>query len=147
MINRDSHLLKGWDMEQIGRTAWIDENHVHIKIVNAYSQYECVVVWCDDPCRVNRGKGYGAVHRQNYYDIPPVANGVYSGYNRGRLEHSSPLFLGLILAIGRSPQYKIDGRPGFWSMFDICNGPVGCGSSCCPAGWLLQIPSEVPGQN
>ena len=60
MINRDSHLLKGWEMEQIGHTAWIDENPMHIKTVNTHSQYECVIVWCDDPCRVNRWKGYRA---------------------------------------------------------------------------------------
>ena len=136
MIHRDSHLLKGREMEQIGHTAWIDENPVHIKTVNTYSQYECVVVWCDDPCRANRGKGYRVVNQQNYCDIPPVTDGVYSGSDRGRPEHSSLLFLGLILVVSRSPQYKVDGRPGSRSMFDIYNGPVSCGSGCCPAGWL-----------
>ena len=51
-------MLKGWEMEQIGRIAWIDENPVHIKTVNTHSQYECVIVWCNDPCKVNRWKGY-----------------------------------------------------------------------------------------
>ena len=147
MIHRDSHLLKGWEMEQIGRTAWIDENLVHIKTVNTYSQYEYVVVWCDDPCRVNRVKGYRAINRQNYCDIPPVADGVYSGSDRGRPEHSSPLFLILILVVSRSPHYKVDSRPGSRSMLDICNGPISCGNGCCPAGWLPQVPSEVPGPN
>ena len=32
-------------------------------------------------------------------------------------------------------------------MFDFCNGPAGCGSSCCPPGWLPQVPSEVAGPN
>ena len=113
MINRDSHLLKGWEMEQIGCTTWIDENPVNIKIVNTYSQYECVVVWCDDPHRVNRWKRYRAVHRQKCCDISPITDGVYSGSNRGRPKHSSPLFLGLILAIGWSPHYKVNGRSGF----------------------------------
>ena len=76
---------------------------MHIKTVNTYNQYECVVVWCDDPCRVNGGKGYRAVNRQNYCDISLITDGVYSGSDRGRQEHSSPLFLGLILAVGRSP--------------------------------------------
>ena len=140
-------MLKGWGMEQIDRTAWIDENPVHIKTVNTYSQYECVVVWCDDPCRVNKGKGYRAVNWQNCCDIPPVADGVYSGSDRGRLKHSSLLFLGLILAVSRSPQYKVDGWPRSRSMFNIYKGPVGCGSCCCPAGWLLQVLSEVPCPN
>ena len=95
-------------MEQIGRIAWIDENPVHIKTVNSYSKYECVVVWCDDPCKVNRWKGYRAIHRQNFWDISPTADGVHSGSNRGCLEHSSSLFLGLIMAIGWSPQYKVN---------------------------------------
>ena len=134
-------------MEQIGRTAWIDENSVHIKTVNTYSQYECVVVWCDDPCRVNMGKGYRAVNRENCGDIPSVADGVYSGSDRGRPEHSSPLFLELILAVSRSPQYKVDGRSGSRSILDICNGPIDCESGCCPTGWLPQVSSEVPGPN
>ena len=67
---------------------------------------------CDDPCRVNRRKGYRAVNRQNCCDFSSVADGVYSGSDRSRPEHSSPLFLGLILAVGRSPQSKVDGRPG-----------------------------------
>ena len=147
MIHQDSHLLKGWEIEQIGRTTWINKNPVYIKTVNTYRQYECVVVWCDDPCRVNMGQGYRAVNRQNYCDIPPVADGVYSGSNIGRLKQSSPLFLGLILAVNWSPRYKVDGRPGSRSMFDICNGPIGCGSSCYLTGWLPQVPSEVPGPN
>ena len=134
-------------MEQIGHTTWIDENHVHIKTVNTYNQYECVVVWCDDPCRVNRGKGYRVVNWQNCCDITTVADSVYSGSDRGRPEHSSQLFLGLISAFSRSPQYKVDGLPGFRSMLDICNGPIGCESGGCPAGWLPQVPSEVLGQN
>ena len=56
-------MLQGWEMEQIGLIAWIDKDPVHIKTVNTYSQYKCVVVWCDDPCRVNGGKGYRAVNR------------------------------------------------------------------------------------
>ena len=32
-------------------------------------------------------------------------------------------------------------------MFYFCNGLVGCGSNCCPAGWLPQIPSKVVGLN
>ena len=28
-------------------------------------------------------------------------------------------------------------------MFDFCNGPVGCGSDCCPTGLLPQVPFEV----
>ena len=136
IINRVFHLLKGWEMEQIDRTAWIDENPVHIKTVNTYSQYKCVVLWCDDPCSVNRWKGYRAVHRLNCWDISPIADGDYSGSNRGSPEYSSLLFLGLILAVCRSPQYEVDGQSRSWSMFDLCNGPVGCGSDCCPAGWL-----------
>ena len=106
-------------MEQIGRTAWIDENPVHIKTVNTYSQYECVVVWCDDLCRVNRGKGYRAVNQQNCCDIPLVANGVYSGSDRGLPEHSSLPFLGLILAVSRSPSIKLM----------VARGPEACSIS------------------
>ena len=147
MINRDSHLLKGWEIEQIGRTAWIDENPVHIKTVNTYSQYECTVVWCYDPCKVNRWKGYRVVHRLNCWDISPIADGVYSGSNRGCPEHSFPLFLGLILVVGRSSQYEVDGRSRSWSMFNFCNGSADYDSGCCPPGWLPQLPSKVASPN
>ena len=90
-------------MEQIGRTAWIDENPVHIKIVNTHSLYECVIVWCDDPCKVNGWKGYKAIHWHNYKDISPIADDVHFGYNRGCPDHSSSLLLRLILAVDRSP--------------------------------------------
>ena len=120
---------------------------MHIKTVNRYSQYKCVVVWCEDPCRVNRWKGYKVVYRQNRWDIPPIADGVDSGSNRGCPEHSSSLFLGLILVVGRSPQYEVDGRLRSWSVFNFCNGPAGCGSSYCPPGWLPQILSEVTDPN
>ena len=104
-------------------------------------------MWRDDPCGVNRWKGYRAVHRKNCWDISLIADGVYPGFNEGCLEHSSPLFLGLILVVDRSPQYEVDGRPRPWSMFDFCNGLVGCGSECCPTGWLPQVSSEVAGPN
>ena len=32
-------------------------------------------------------------------------------------------------------------------MFYFYNGPIGCGSGCCPTGWLPQIPSKVAGSN
>ena len=32
-------------------------------------------------------------------------------------------------------------------MFYFCNGPVGCGSNCCPTGWFPQISSKVAGSN
>ena len=86
---------------------------MHIKIVNTYSQYKCFVVWCDNPCRVNRWKGYRAVHQQNRWDISPIVDGVHSGSNRGSPEHSSLLFLGLILVVSRSPQYEVNGRPRY----------------------------------
>ena len=147
MINRGSHLLKGWEMEQIGRTAWIEENPMHIKTVNTYSQYECVVVWCDDPCRVKRWKGYRVVQWQNRWDILSITYCFHSSSPRGYSKHSSSLFFGLIMVVSRPPQYEVDGRPRSWSVFNIYNCPAGCDSSCCPPGWLPQIPSEVTGSN
>ena len=120
---------------------------MHIKTINTYNQYECVVVWCDNPCKVNRWKGYRVVHRQNRWDISPIADGVHPGSNRGCPEHSPSLFLRLILVVGRCPQYEVDGRPRSWCMFNFYNCPAGCGSSYCPPGWLPQIPSKVTGLN
>ena len=104
-------------------------------------------MWCDNPCRANRWKGYRAVHRQSGWDISPIADGVHSGSNRGCPKHSSSLFLGLILVVSRSPQYEVNGWPRSWSMLNFCNDPVGRGRGYYPPGWLPQIPSKVADSN
>ena len=78
-------------------------------------------MWCKDPCRVNRWKGYRAVHRLRCWGFSLTADSVYSGSNLGCSKHSSPLFLGLV----------------------FCHCSISCGSDCCPAGWLPQVPSKV----
>ena len=120
---------------------------MHIKNVNTHSKYECTVMRGNDPGRVNRGKGYRAVNRLSCSGVLPVADGVYPSYDRSRPEHFSPLLFRLILAIGRSPQYKVDGWPGARGMRNINNDLVSCGSDCYPAGWLSNISSEVPSPN
>ena len=82
---------------------------MHIKTVNTHGKYKCILMRGNDPSRVNRGKGYRAINRLNCCDVLLGANGVHPGSDRGRLEHFSPLLFGLILAIVRSPQYKVDG--------------------------------------
>ena len=120
---------------------------MHIKTVNTHSKYKCIVMRGNDPGRVNRGEKYRAVNRLSCCGVLPSANGVYPGSDGGRLEHFSPLLFGLILAIDRSPQYKIDGWAGPQGMLNIHNDPVSCGSACYPAGWLSYISSEVPSPN
>ena len=104
-------------------------------------------MWCDDPCRVNRWKGYRAVHRQSGGDISPIADSVHSSSDQGYPKHSSLLFLGLILVVSWSPQYEVNGRPRSWNMLNFCNGPTGCGRGYCPPGWLPQLPSKVAGSD
>ena len=82
---------------------------MHIKTVNTDSKYKCIVMRSNDLGRVNGGKGYRVVNRLNCCDVLYGTNGVHPGSDRGCLEHFSPLLFGLILAIGRSPQYKVDG--------------------------------------
>ena len=63
------------------------------------------------------------------------------------MEHFSPLLFGLILAIGRSPQYKVDGFPGPRGMLSINNDRVSYGGGCYSIDRLSYIPSEVPDLN
>ena len=119
---------------------------MHIKTVNTDSKYKCIVMRGNDQGRVNRGKGYRVVNRLNYCDVLSGVDGVHPSFDRGRLEHFSPLLFGLILAIGRSPQYKVDGWTRARGMLNI-NDPVSCGSDCYPAGWLSNISSKVPSLN
>ena len=88
----------------------------------------------NDPGRVNRGKGYRAVNRLSCSGVLPGANGVYPGSDRSRSEHFSPLLFILILAIGRSPQYKVDGWPGARGMLNINNDPVSCATATSRVG-------------
>ena len=120
---------------------------MHIKTVNTHSKYKCIVIRGNDSSRVNRGKGYKAVNQLNCYDVLSGANGVHLGSDRGLPENFSHLFFGLILSIGRSPQYKVDGWPGPRSMLSTNNDLVSCGSGCYPAGSLSYIPFEVSGPN
>ena len=120
---------------------------MHIKTVNTHSKYKCIVMRDNDPGRVNRGKGYRAFNQLSCSGVLPGANGVYPSPDRSHPEHFSPLLFGLILAIGRSPQYKVDGRTRARGMLNINNDPVSCGSDCYPAGWLSNISSKVPSPN
>ena len=107
---------------------------MHIKTVNTHRKYECIVMRGNDLGRVNRGKEYRAVNWLSCSGVLPGADGVYPGSDRSRPEHFSPLLFGLILDIGRSPQYKFDGWPRAHGMLNINNNPVSCGSDCYPAG-------------
>ena len=101
----------------------------------------------NDPGRVNRGKGYRAVNRLSCRGVLPGADGVYPDSDRSRPEPFSPLLFGLILAIDRSPQYKVDGWPGARGILNINNDPVSCGSDRYPVDWLSNKSSEVPSPN
>ena len=120
---------------------------MHIKTANTHSKYKCIIMRDNDPSRVNRGKGYRVVNRLSFCGVFPGVKGVYPGSDRGHPKHFSSLLFGLILAIDQSPQYKVDGWSGARGMLNINNDPVGCGSDCYPAGWLSNIPSEVPSPN
>ena len=85
---------------------------MYIKTINTDSKYKCIMMGGNDPSRVNRGKGHRVVNLLNCCDVLSGADGFHPGYDRGRLKHFSPLLFGLILAIGWSPQYKVDGWPG-----------------------------------
>ena len=66
-------------MQQIECAARINKNSVHIKIVNTQSKYKCIIMRNDDPGRVYRRKGYGAVNWLNCCVAPRGINGVYPG--------------------------------------------------------------------
>ena len=120
---------------------------MHIKTVNTHSKYKCIVMRGNDPGRVNRGKGYRAVNRLSCCSVLPGANGVYLGSNLGRPDYFSHLLFGPILAICRSPQYKVDGWLGPRGMLSIDKDLISCGSGCYLAGLLSYIPFEVPSPN
>ena len=98
----------------------------------------------DDPGRVYRRKGYGAVNKLNCCTALRGTDGVYPGFDRDCTEHFSSLLFGLVLVIGRASQYEVDGGPGFRWVFSTSNCSVGYGGSLCSAGRLPNVPSEVP---
>ena len=65
-------MLEGRKMQQICYAAKIYKNSVHVKIVNTQNKYKCIIMRGDDPGRLYRRKGYGAVNRLNYCVAPQV---------------------------------------------------------------------------
>ena len=68
-------------MQQISCAARINKNSVHIKNVNTQSKYKYIIMRSDDPGRVYKRKGYGAVNRLNCCVALRGTNGVYPGSN------------------------------------------------------------------
>ena len=63
----------------------------------------------DDPGRVYRRKGYGAIDRLNRCAALWGTDGVYSGSDCVHTEYFSPLLLRLLLIIDWASQYIVDG--------------------------------------
>ena len=117
---------------------------MHIKIVNTQGKYKRIIMRSDDPGRVYRWKGYGAVNQLNCCAAPQGIDGVYPGSDRGCIEHFSSLSFGLVLVIDRASQYEVDGGLGFRWVFSTSNCPVGSEGSFCSASRLLDVSFEVP---
>ena len=66
-------------MQQISRVSRINKDSVHIKIVNTQSKYKRIIIRSDDPGRVYKRKGYGAVNRLNCCAALRGIDGVYPG--------------------------------------------------------------------
>ena len=66
-------------MQQISYAAKINKNSVHVKIVNTRSMYKCIIMRSNDPGRVYKRKGYGAVNRLNCCAAPWGTDCVYLG--------------------------------------------------------------------
>ena len=79
MIEWDFHLLEGWEVQQVSRTARINKDSTHIKIMNTQSKYKRIIMRSDDPSRVYRRKGYGAVNQLNCCAAIRGTDGVYPG--------------------------------------------------------------------
>ena len=72
---------------------------MHIKIVNAQSKYEHILVWSNDPGRVYRGKGYRVVDRLDCFVVVWDMDGVYPGPDCGCKQQPLLLALRLILIV------------------------------------------------
>ena len=70
-------MLEGWKVQQVSCAARINKDSVHIKIVNTESKYKHIIMRSDDPSRVYRRKGYGAVDRLNLCAALRGTDGVY----------------------------------------------------------------------
>ena len=103
------------------------------------------MVWNNDPGRVNREKGYGAVDRLDRYVANWIVDRVYLGPDGGCVQHALLLALRLILIVSRAALYIIDGRPRLsWELYTGYNSFDRRGglkyADCLP-----DIPPEVAG--
>ena len=81
MTEWDFHLPKGWEVHQFSRTAQINKDYVHIKVVNTQGEYKRIIMGSDDPGRVYMRKRYGAINRLNRCAALWGTDGVYSGFD------------------------------------------------------------------
>ena len=61
--------------------ARINKDSMHIKIVITQSKYKRIIMRSDDPGRVYRRKGYGAINRLNCCVALWGTDGVYLGFD------------------------------------------------------------------
>ena len=110
---------------------------MHIKTVNTHRKYECIVMRGND-----KGRG---VNRLSCSGVLRVLTVFTLAADRSHTENFSLLLFGLILAIGRSPKYKIDGWPGARGDAQYQQRPYQLwGATATPRCWLSNISSEVP---
>ena len=86
---------------------------MHIKTVNTEGEYQCIIVGHNNPVRVDRRKGYGAIYWLDFFMFAFCVDSIYLGFNCGDFEELLLLELRLILVIRRATQYIVD----CWSRF------------------------------
>ena len=71
------------------------------------------MVQCNDPGRVNKGKGYRAVNRLDCSTAIWDVDGIHPGLGCGRSQQPPLLALRLILVFNRAARYIVYGGPRF----------------------------------
>ena len=105
------------------------------------------MVRCNDPGRVNRGKGYGAVNWLDNSAAIRDVDGIYPGSGGGHLQQPPLMTLGLILVVDRAAQYVIYGGPRFRRELPAGRYSFNCRGGFSSADCLPNISPKVAGSD
>ena len=85
---------------------------MHIKTANIKGEYHCNTVGHNNPVRVDRRKGYGAIYWLGFLMSAFCVDSIYPGLNCGGSQELPLLALRLTLVIRQAAQYIVYGGFG-----------------------------------
>ena len=56
---------------------------MHIKTTDTEGEYQCIIVGHDNPLRVDKREGYGAIYELGFFTVAFRVDSIYLGFDCG----------------------------------------------------------------